>query len=111
MIEYKKKIKRTRSKEEREESKRWLALRELSEQDWIDKVDALPEEIRPTIARAVWWDFWSPRLVSKRWKGFDKYLFFDNKEETDPIPTELIARYLSQVGYPDYRIKFRLMAF
>ena len=108
---YKQKLRTERTEIEREEINQWLAMRELSEQQWLERVETLPEEHQGTTARMIWWDFWSNRTVAERWTLFDKFLTFDIKEEESPLPVEVLADCLRKVGYPEYRVKLRLIAF
>jgi hypothetical protein len=108
---YKQKSRHKLTDEERDAVRQWVSLRKVTPQDWLDRVNALPERARGQIARMIWWDFWSEKLVANRWTEFDHWLQFDSREETDPVPREMIVECLKAVGYPDYRIKLRLMAF
>lgn len=108
---YKQKSRHKLSEKEKQAVQQWLGLRKLTPDQWLEKVKALPEKAQGQIARMIWWDFWSERLVANRWAEFDHWLQFDSKEETDPVPKDMIAKCLKEVGYPDYRIKLRLMAF
>lgn len=89
----------------------WKDLKKLKPLEWMDRINSLPERAQGQIARMVWWDFWSDKTVSERWTEFDHWLQFDSREETDPVPKETLAECLKAVGYPDYRVKLRLMAF
>lgn len=108
---YKQKSRHKLSEKEKQAVQQWLGLRKLTQDQWLEKVKALPEKAQGQIARMIWWDFWSERLVANRWTEFDHWLQFDSREETDPVPKGMIAKCLKEVGYPDYRIKLRLMAF
>ena len=108
---YKQKLRTERTDIERDEINQWLSLRNLTEQEWMNRILELPSKVQASIARIVWWDFWSNRLVSERWTLFDDFLKFDEREETDPIPSSVLADHLKEIGYPQYRISLRLMAF
>lgn len=108
---YKQKRKSQMSIKEREAIKAWKSLQKLSAAEWMDRIKGLPERAQGQIARMVWWDFWSNKTVSERWPEFDHWLQFDEREEADPVPLTMIAKCLKAVGYPQYRIKLRLMAF
>ena len=108
---YKQKSRHKLDENEKEAIQKWVSLRKIKPQEWVDKVNSLPEVARGQIARMIWWDFWSDKLVANRWTEFDHWLQFDSREETDPVPLNMIAECLKAVGYPEYRIKLRLMAF
>lgn len=109
-IKYKQKSRQPEGSKEKLEVTQWCALRDLSPEEWVMRIDSLPAKAKPQIARMVWWDFWSERTVSERWPHFDKYLEFDEEENVNPLSTSMIARCLKAVGYPKYRIKLRLLA-
>ena len=108
---YKQKTKHQMSLAEKEAVKSWKALQRVKPAEWLERINALPKRAQGQIARMVWWDFWSNRVVSERWNEFDHWLQFDEREETDPVPRATIVRCLKAVGYPKYRIDLRLMAF
>lgn len=108
---YKQKSRHKLSKREKEAIRAWKDLQKLQPIQWLERINSLPERARGQIARMVWWDFWSDRTVAERWSEFDHWLQFDEQEERDPVPRNMIARCLKAVGYPAYRIKLRLMAF
>lgn len=89
----------------------WVSLKAVTPQEWLERVLSLPERCQGTIARMIWWDFWSERLVGERWKEFDHWLPFDKSEEENPVETPTLVKCLKLVGYPQYRISMRLMAF
>jgi len=64
---------------------------------WGKKVGSLPERVRATVAKIVWWDHFSSRLVSERWSTLDKYL---NEETIDLTQVEW-QKYLTQIGYTE----------
>lgn len=108
---YKQKLRTERTEIERDEINQWLGMRELTEQQWLERVETLPEEHQGPGARMLWWDFWSNRTVAERWTLLDKFLAFDQKEEDSPLPKEVLAGILRHLGYPEYRVKLRLIAF
>jgi len=89
----------------------WVALKSVTPQGWLERVLSLPERCQGAIARMIWWDFWSERTVADRWTEFDRWLSFDKSEEENPVETSVLAECLKLVGYPQYRINMRLMAF
>ena len=108
---YKQKSRHKLTDTEKEAVQQWVGLRKLTPDEWFERVKALPERAQGQIARMIWWDFWSEKLVANRWTQFDHWLQFDAREETDPVPRDILCECLKAVGYPDYRIKLRLMAF
>ena len=49
-------------------------LEQLSPETWREKLMALPQKIRSAVARIIWWDFFSQRLVKNRWHHIDDLL-------------------------------------
>jgi hypothetical protein len=49
-------------------------LEQLSPEAWREKILALPKKIRASVARIIWWDFFSQRLVKNRWHHLDDLL-------------------------------------
>jgi hypothetical protein len=96
---------------EKEAIREWKSLQKLQPIQWMERIKSLPERAQGQIARMVWWDFWSNRVVSERWSEFDHWLQFDEREETDPVTKTTLIKCLKAVGYPKYRIDLRLMAF
>ena len=96
---------------EKEAIREWKSLQKLQPTQWMERIKSLPERAQGQIARMVWWDFWSNRVVSERWSEFDHWLQFDEREEADPVPKTTLIKCLKAVGYPKYRIDLRLMAF
>lgn len=66
--------KRQRTPEEVAELLEVRKLRKRSPQAWADAVLRVPAEMRPQIARIVWWDFFASREVANRWDHLDEYL-------------------------------------
>ena len=108
---YQQKSRHNMSLTEKEAIREWKSLQNLQPTQWMERIKSLPERAQGQIARMVWWDFWSNRLVSERWSEFDHWLQFDEREETDPVPKTTLIKCLKAVGYPKYRIDLRLMAF
>jgi hypothetical protein len=108
---YKQKLKSERTGNEKFEIAQWVALKLVTPEDWLQRVLSLPERLQGPIARMIWWDFWSDKLVAERWKEFDRWLSFDKEEEESPVETSVLAECLKTVGYPQYRIRMRLIAF
>jgi len=108
---YKQKSRHNMSLSEKSEIREWKSLQRIKPAEWVERIKSLPERAQGQIARMVWWDFWSNRLVGERWAEFDHWLQFDPREETDPVPKTMIIKCLKAVGYPQYRIDLRLMAF
>lgn len=107
---YKQKLRSERTQEERDQIAQWVALQDRTEQEWLERIEALPEDVQGPIARMVWWDFGAEIVVSERWTLLDKYLKYDTNEETNPIPRQILEKHLSEIGYPEYRVNLRLKA-
>ena len=108
---YKQKSRHKMTEKEKAAVKQFKSLQKVQADEWMERIKSPPERAQGQIARMVWWDFWSDRTVSERWPHFDHWLQFDEREETDPVPKSTIIKCLKAVGYPNYRIKLRLMAF
>lgn len=81
-------------------------LRERSASEWVKQINSLPKSWRGDVARVVWWDYFSDRLVSTRIPEFDAYLR-PPYLETDP---RSVAMGLLRLGYNHAKIKSRLFA-
>ena len=79
-------------------------LRDRLPEEWVEQLNKLPRTIRPIVARIVWWDWFSMRLVPVRWHHLDQYL---THCQTPPPDEEVIAGLVS-VGYPVIRAKKRV---
>lgn len=108
---YKSKLKSELTPKQREEIAQWASMKHITPEDWLQRVKSLPLRCQPAIARMIWWDFWSDRVVAERWNHFDEWLKWDQESEDNPIPARTLAICLKKVGYPSYRVKMRLMAF
>lgn len=49
-------------------------------EEWAAALMVVPEEIRPQVARVIWWDFFAGRDVANRWDHLDVYLKTRNPE-------------------------------
>lgn len=108
---YKAKLRSERTPEEKAAQAAWIDLRKVTQEEWMERIMSLSKKSRATIARIVWWDFGANRTVANRWNQFDHWLKWDQEAEDNPISSKKVASCLKKVGYPDYRIKLRLMAF
>jgi hypothetical protein len=105
---YKQKTKKQLTESEREAIRQWKALEDITPTEWVARVKSLPEQAQGPTARVIWWNFWSNRTVAERWDEFDAWLKFDPREETDPVPINLLKECLRAVGYPEYRVRLIL---
>lgn len=81
----------------KEELQKLKALRRRSPEEWAEKIQALPSEIRAFAARIVWWDWFALRTVAERWPHLDEYLRFSS--ETAPYTP--LVQALETLGYPE----------
>jgi hypothetical protein len=70
---------------------------------WYNGIVSLPESVRATVAKVVWWDHFASRLVSERWNHLDEWL---NKPVVE-IPTADWVTYLTKIGYTEYEAATR----
>jgi hypothetical protein len=70
---------------------------------WYNGIVSLPEEIRATVAKVVWWDHFAQQLVSQRWPHLDEWL---NKPVIQ-IETADWVKYLTKIGYTEYEAATR----
>ncbi len=49
-------------------------LRVRTPEEWSEVVEALPNDIRPQVARVIWWDWFANQEVKNRWPHLDKYI-------------------------------------
>lgn len=49
-------------------------LRVRTPEEWSAVVEALPDDIRPQVARVIWWDWFAKQEVVARWNQLDKYI-------------------------------------
>jgi hypothetical protein len=78
----------------------WLTVaRKVTELEWADKVEKLEERIRGPVARMIWWDFFSGKLVGNRWSSLDRYIPGPRNQEEDWTAEEL-CNGLVACGYP-----------
>ena len=79
-------------------------LRNRTDDQWLEMFAALPESIRDGIAKIVWFDWLSHRLVADRNPLFDKYLTFSTREYSEK---ELIEGLLF-MGYTEFAATSRV---
>jgi hypothetical protein len=81
----------------KEELEKLRTLRDRSPDEWVERINALPESIREFAARLVWWDYFALRTVGDRWPHLDTYLKFTNEE----APYGPLVEALVELGYPE----------
>lgn len=82
-----------------------LFLRKITEQQWCEDILKVAERCRAAVARVIWFDFWSNRLVSNRWAGFDQYL---NVPQFDELTAEELIEGLVLCNYSRERAEDRI---
>jgi hypothetical protein len=86
-----------KSKLSPEDQAKLRAIRERSQDEWAERISALPLSIRPFAARVVWWDWFANQTVAERWPHLDQYLKFTT-ESAEFAP---LALALEALGYPE----------
>ena len=81
----------------KEERQKLKDLRSRSPEEWVERINALPDSIRGAAARLVWWDYFALRTVGKRWPHLDTYL----KYTTEEAPYGPLVEALEELGYPE----------
>jgi hypothetical protein len=80
-----------------QELEKLRTLRERSPEEWVERINLLPDSIRAAAARLVWWDYFALRPVAGRWPHLDTYLKFSTEEATyGPL-----VEALEELGYPE----------
>jgi len=75
--------------------------------EWRAAVETIEDKgIRAAVARIVWWDFFSKRLIPNRWPHLDKYLDGDYVK----LDKEILKCGLYQAGYSPWHAHQRLNA-
>lgn len=80
-----------------QELEKLRTLRDRSPDEWVERINALPESIREFAARLVWWDYFALRTVGQRWPHLDTYLKFTTEE----APYTPLVEALVELGYPE----------
>jgi hypothetical protein len=70
---------------------------------WYNGIISLPENVRATVAKVVWWDHFAPRLVCERWPHLDEWL---DKPIVDILQKDWVT-YLTKIGYTEYEAASR----
>ena len=79
-------------------------LRNRTDDQWLEMFAALPESIRDGIAKIVWWDWLSSRVVADRNPAFDQFLKFTERQYEDK---ELVDGLLA-LGYTEFAATSRV---
>lgn len=91
------------------ENKAHQKLEARTSGDWLGLILKLPEGIRDSIAKIVWWDWFGENTVSEGDGDFNDYLLKDGD-----CTNEVIVVRLLQIGYTPYkaiaRVKGKLPA-
>lgn len=80
-----------------------MSLRKIDQNEWFQRIVALPAKLRHHTAVIVWWDFFADKRFNSRWTSLDGMLFrngwfrYDFKQLND----EDLKRGLILAGYPD----------
>jgi len=61
----------------------YRVLRKKSPQEWVLDLEEVPEHVRPSVARIVWWDFFGGKLCLERVTEFDQWLKHDPREVSE----------------------------
>jgi len=73
-------------------------LRIRTPEEWVERLNALPDSIREFAARLVWWDYFALRTVGERWPHLDEYI---RKFTTEEAPYGPLVEALIELGYPE----------
>jgi hypothetical protein len=80
------------------ETDRKHELRDRSPQEWLQKIEELPEPIRTRASWIIWWDFFSYREVPDRWPQLDHLI----NKKCEPVTDGDLAMALHILGYTPY---------
>jgi len=70
-------------------------LRKKSPAQWVEDLKEVPELLRPSVARIIWWDFFGGTPCSTRATEFDQWLKYDPVE----ISEKELESGLRMVGF------------
>jgi hypothetical protein len=87
-----------------EPTKRETPLHERSPDEWLNRMNTLPADIQPVIARLVWWDYYGSQTHANAWKNLDgkRNLPMGNIPECDQI------KALIKLGYTAHKASKRV---
>jgi len=46
-------------------------MRYRTQDEWRELIMLLPKHLQPSVARIIWWDWYSHRTVANRWENLD----------------------------------------
>lgn len=82
------------------------ALANISPENWRQRVESLPEDLRVVVACVIWWDFFSQRTSADRWSELDSYTDLGLTKVPDVHPATLAAALIT-CGYSAYAASMR----
>ncbi len=65
-------------------------LKEVTPEEWAEQVLKLDPEIRPQVARVIWWDWFAGREVANRWPHLDHYI---KTRSTNELKMQITAQW------------------
>ena len=68
----------------------------------------LPPCVQKPVARIVWWDYFSTRIVAERWPHLDKLIHCPNGEVLEEISSQEMRAALVKVGYTAEKAALRI---
>ena len=85
-------------------------LRGRTPEEWRTLVMQVPKDLRPYVARLIWWDWFSHRSVLDRWNHLDDFLNIpyarlmwerENPDKVEEPNQNEIFHILLAMGYPE----------
>ena len=59
------------TKKQREYKNITDVMRNRTQDEWRELIMQLPENLQTSVARIIWWDWYSHRTVANRWENLD----------------------------------------
>jgi len=86
------------------ESEAKKAMQELQPEQWLARIEELPNPVKTRAAWIVWWDFFSYRDVPDRWPHLDHLI----NAKCEPVTDGDLALALNILGYTPYSATARV---
>jgi hypothetical protein len=86
------------------ESEAKKALQERTPEEWLERIEELPNPLKTRAAWICWWDFFSYREVPNRWHHLDHLI----NAKCDPVTDGDLAVALNILGYSPYMATARV---
>lgn len=79
-------------------------LRQKTDEEWINDIEALPENIKTAVAKIVYWDWMGGRPANEQNPLFQKFI----KYSPEPCTESELINGLLEVGYSEFQATKRI---